>query len=735
MIKELIPALLLGSAVMAAAPGVQTEPVAAPAAASAACPEAFFNDTTAPAWSRMTPQAMVRAAEAACREAEAGLQSILRLQPGETNFDNTFGAYYRAERKVRQLHYYMYHLSHVAETPEFREARARVTWLVTGYEQKDNLYGRVWQVLSTAAQADWVAGCTPAQQRLVHKTCTDFRAAGAHLTPDQQAKKTLLEQQLSLLYMQFNQNIRPELRRWSLLITDPAELKGLPERWLQTAAALARREGQATAEKPGWLVTASLAPAVMSLCEVEETRRKCWPGTQVAAAGSPQDNEPVIARIMELRQQLAGLCGYKNYADMQAATRMLSTGEEALAFVDGLLQGLKPAHDALVAEELKNYSAAAGRELNAVEPWNLAYYKARAARPKEFFNASVLTPYLQTERVLSSLMKHWGNMLGVTITEQATACPAPGQPCPDGKVEVWHPSVRAWQVCDTASGEHIGSFYMDLYPRRGKRAQGAWCQPLGFGAPGADGQAATPNRVALCANFAPAFPGEVHLLNANELCILFHEFGHLMHMVLCRSELQPLNPTAMERDFIEMPSLLSEQWVWEPEFIREYAAHWQTGEPMPEALVAQFVRSHAGASVTRHIEMLATAKLDLEMHMHYAEKFRGKPLDAATAELLAPWQFPLTMPGSSAMRTLAHSINGGYAAGYYIYKWSEVLAADVFDRFRREGVCNPAVGASYRQSILAPGSSGSATDLLRNFTGHAPSPAAFLRRMNIPQQD
>lgn len=731
MFKSIFPALLLGTAPLVATPAQQP----APAATTPACPDAFFNDTTAPAWSQMTPEGLVQAAEQACREAEQGLMAILKLTPGETTFENTFLAYYQAERKVRQLHYYMYHLSHVADTPEFSKARAKVTWMVTRYEQKDNLYGRVWQVLHSASEADWIAACTPAQQQLVRKTCANFRAAGALLTPMQQTQKTMLEHQLSQLYMQYNKNLRPEARRWSHLITDPALLKGLPRRWMQTAAAMARRQGLASDTKPGWLVTPSLAPAVLSMCEVEETRRLCWPGTLVAAAGSPQDNEPIIARIMELRQQLAELCGYSNYADMQAASRMLVSGKEAMAFVDGLLNRLKPAHDALVADELERYSAVAGRKLTAVEPWNLAYYKARADRPEEYFNASALTPYLQTERILSTLMKHWGRMLGVNIEEQPTACPASGEPCPADKVEVWHPSVRAYRVCDSAGGEHIGSFYLDLYPRRGKRAQGAWCQPLGFGAPGAAGQPVSPNRVALCANFAPAFPDEPHLLNANELCILFHEFGHLMHMVLSRPELQPLNATAMERDFIELPSLLSEQWVWEPELIREYAAHYQTGEALPDDLLAQFVRSHASASVSRHMQMLTASKLDLEMHMNYAEKFRGKPLDATAEELLAPWSLPLSSPSSCRMRNLVHCISGGYASGYYIYKWSEVLAADLFDRFKREGVCNPQTGAAYRRSVLAPGSSRPAIELIGNFTGHAPSPEAFLRHMKLPTQN
>lgn len=678
----------------------------------------------------MTHEGLIQAAEAACGEAEQALLTILKLKPEEWNFQNTFLAYYLAERKIRQLHYFMYHLGNVANSPAFGKARARVTWMVTRYEQQDNLYGRVWQVLYAALQSGCLADCTPAQQQLVHKTCANFRAAGALLTPMQQMQKTMLEHQLSQLYMQYNKNLRPEARRWSLHITDPALLQGLPQRWMQTAAEVAQRQGMS-----GWLVTASLAPAVLNMCEVEETRRLCWPGTLEAAAGTPQDNEPTIARIMELRQQLAELCGYRHYADMQAASRMLSSGKEALDFVDGMLNHLKPAHDALVADELERYSAVAGRKLTAVEPWNLAYYKARAERPEEYFNAALLTPYLQTERILSTLMKHWSKLVGVRIEEQATACPEPGQTCPDGMVEVWHPTVRAFRVCDPTSGEHLASFYLDLYARPGKRPQGGWCQPLGFGAPGADGRPTSPNRVALCANFAPPVTGKPHLMHANELCVLFHEFGHLMHMVLNRPELQPLNATAVERDFIELPSLVSEQWVWEPELIKEYAAHYETGAPLPEDLLAKFVRSHASASISRHMQMLTAAKLDLELHINYDKKFKGKSLDAESAELLAPWSLPLTAPDSCRMRNLTHCISGGYAAGYYIYKWSEVLAADLFDRFKREGVCNPQTGAAYRRSVLAPGSSRPAIELIGNFTGHAPSPEAFLRHMKLPAQN
>lgn len=704
---------------------------AEPEAAAPRQEHPFFRHALYPAWSQMTMSQAVVDTRAAIAETRARLEAIAAVTPETAAFDNTFLAWYKADENLKLLTNYLYHLHTVTGDPAIQHAMYDIQNEIMSYKAEGLHAARIAQVLREASQAPWVAQLSPARQRFVQQTMDRLRDSGLYLTPEQQVRKAAIEKELSQLGYRFTVFVKNSPRMWQLLITDPAELEGMPAGWMQLAEKAGAELGPDG--KPAWLINLTTVPAapVLRYCKVAETRRKCWLGTTSAGTARALDTEPIIARILELRHELATLMGYANYADMQAARRMMGSGEEALAFVDDMLQKSKPAWDAYVAAEMKRFSQAAGRELTAVNPWDVEYLNRHLPPQRRAFNVNAITPYLQAEKVIGGLLNIWSGVLGITFEELPTACLKPGEPAPAGVVETWAPGVRCFAVKDTATGKHLGSFYMDLYARPGKRPQ-AWCLPLRDGEPAADGSLGEPHLAALVANLTPPREGRPHLFNHGELYMLFHEFGHMMHMMLGHGELRAHCTAEVERDFIETPSQIQECWIWEPEALATFTSHYKTGEPLPAELAQQLAATRGSNPIEMHMRMLCTSKLDLELHMHYHDKYKGRPLDEVCREILAPWLFPYTEQPPSEIRTLTYTMAEGYAAALYTYKWSEMLAADAMSRFKNEGVLNPATGAEYRRCILERGSSIPAMQQIRDFLGRDPQPEALIERYSKP---
>lgn len=689
----------------------------------------FFRDSIYPAWSRMSPQQAMTDLHAAMAQTRTRLENIAALPAEQCNFSNTFLAYTEASENLNQVQIYLEFLTNNAETPELVQLRNIVVREYAEFKQNLEVLSRVWPVLHAAAESDWAKALPATHQRVIQSVMRDLKHTGIHLTPKQRARKALIEQELQFLSFQFSHNLNADTASRHLLITDPAQLDGMPDTWMQRAAKAAHAAGHGSEATPAWLINLSgaHADAVLHHCTVQKTRRDAWLLIHSAGTAMAQDNEPVIYRIMELRHELATMLGYKHYADMKTADRMMRSGENALAFVNDMLRQSKPAWDAWVAKKLHRFSEAAGKQLTEIAPWDEKFILSHrrdkpTANAAPSFNEAELTPYLELNNVLSGMLRLWSDLLGVTYTEIPTARLRPGESCPAGHVETWAPNIRCFEVRDTQSGKHLGSFFLDIFPRPGKRTDLTYCFPLRTADPG------EPTIAAMVANFPQAAPGNPGLLSLLHLRMLFHEFGHLMHMCLAEPPLRPLAAMNVEIDFVETPSHLQERWIWEPEAITGFARHHQTGAPIPPQLLQQLSSAGAAASITQHISMLLSAKLDLELHMHFHEKFSGRPLDEATAELLRPWLFPGAENTPSPFRTLTHCIVAGYDAGFYTYKWSEVLAADAFSRFRQEGLLNPATGADYRRTILTPGATQPAEQLFRNFMGRDPNPTPLLRR-------
>lgn len=687
----------------------------------------FFRTAQYPAWSQMTPEQALADARAAIEESREQLAALAAVSQETATFENTFQAWYEAGENLKQVANYVFHLHTALGRPDMQRMMSRIMAETTAYKAEGVHAERIARVLQEAAAAPWVAGLSPARQRFVQQTMQGLRDSGVLLPPEKQARKAEIEKELSQLGFRFNSFVQSSPLVWQLVVTDAAELAGMPRGWMQMAEAGGRELGEDG--KPAWLVNMTTVPAapVLRYCQVEETRRKCWLGTTCAGTARALDTEPLIVRILELRHELATMLGYANFADMQAARRMMGSGQKALDFVDDMLQRSKPAWDAYVAAEMERFSRACGKELKAVNPWDVEFLNRQLPPERSSFNVNALTPYLQADKVVSGLMRIWADLLSLHIEELPTACLKPGETPAPGVVETWHPDVRCFAVKDAATGRHMGSFYMDIIARPHKRAQ-AWCLPLRDGEPAADGSLGEPHLAALMANLTPPRSGKPHLFNHGELYMLFHEFGHMMHMMLGHGELRAHCTAEVERDFVEMPSQLQESWIWEPEALALFTSHYATGEPLPAALAQQLSETRGSNPIEMHMRMLCASKLDLELHMHYHDKYKGRPIDEVSEEILRPWLFPYTVQPPSDIRTLSYSMAEGYAAAVYTYKWSEMLAADAMRRFKTEGVLNPATGADYRRCILERGSSVPAMQQIRDFLGREPDPTALIER-------
>ena len=509
----------VGVFILALSAPVTAQQGASPAVVqSAAAEHPLFRTQLYPAWSAMTPKQAILDTEAAVQLAKQHIHALCKLEPQHMTFENTFVAYAEAVAELEQTQQYLHHLIAVKDDRTLQQVQAYLMGALTQFDAQLMQNDQLWQVIKTASEQPWVQQLSPEQKRLVDQTVLHFIHSGAALNAAQKKRKAELNLQLGQLAMRYGRNVQEATAAWSLLITDPAELRGVSPARMAAAEAEARARGLSTPEQPAWLITlnAGLAMDVMATCNVAETRRKCWEGTKSPGAGSKYDNAPIIAAMMQLRHEYAQLIGYKNYADMKAATRMMKNGQAALDFVDTMMRELKPAFDKENARLLEYMSQLKNEKVTQIDPWDERKYASMMAGERYAFNTASVRPYFEKQQVIDGLFSLCSKLFGVTYRELPSVYLEPGQTLPQGYAEVWHPEVKLYAVYDTQSGQHLGSFYLDLHPRKGKRP-GAWCMPLRMGQSTPDAAVAEPHLAALVANFSSAAPGQPALFSHPEL--------------------------------------------------------------------------------------------------------------------------------------------------------------------------------------------------------------------------
>ena len=660
---------------------------------------------------------MAPAIEAALNRAEAAVSEITTRELTAATYENTFLALESATEELTVAWSKVTHLQSVADTPALRDAHNAVLPKVSAFYAKIPLNAELWQRLRAVAAAPACRAMTGIHRRYVNETIAEFRLAGADLSPEKRERIEALQSELAQLTQKYSENVLDATNAWQLIVTDQARLAGLPDH----AVAAARRSAEAKGNPSGWRFTLhqpSQEP-MMTYAEDAGLRREMWTAAVAVGANAPHDNKELINRILTLRAEKAGLLGKAHFADHVLERRMAKSGARALAFLEDLQR--RAVEDfARECRELEEYkSLSSGANVSPLSPWELAFWAEKLRRERYDFDEELLRPYFPMNRVIAGLYELAQRVFGLRIVERT-----------EEEVEKWHSEVKYYDVHDSRN-RHVGSFYADWHPRESKRG-GAWMNYLVTGGPRADG-ARAPHLGLICGNLTP--PSEVRpaLLTHREVETVFHEFGHLLHHLLGEVEIKSLNGVNVAWDFVELPSQIMENWCWERESLDLFARHHETGAPIPEDIFVKMTSAKNFRSACSTMRQIALAKMDLLLHVRTTEFLGLEDVEpharAAVAECLVPTE-PLA---PTVLKRFTHVFSDpvGYAAGYYSYKWAEVLDADAFTRFKREGLFNSKVGAEFVEKILSKGNSADPMELFQAFMGREPDLRALLVRAGL----
>lgn len=680
----------------------------------------FLDTTFEIRWSQHTPELIAPAIEASLTRAQGAIDAIATLSPDALTYDNTFLALERATEELNLAWGKVTHLQSVADSPPLRDAHNALLPQVSAFFARIQLNPELWARLKAFAATPTAAALTGIHRRFVDETVKDFREAGADLPEAQRLRLEALQTELAEVTQKYGDNILDATNAWELVVEDEARLRGLPAHAVATAKRSAESKGLGSPKKPAWRFTLHMPSQepVMTYAEDESLRKEVWIAATAVGAQAPHDNAELVKKIITLRDEKARILGKPQFADLVLARRMAGSGERALAFIEDM-KGR--AHDAFVREcaELEEFKAKqTGTSRSPLKPWELGYWAEKLRQSRYDFDDEVLRPYLPMDRVIAGLFEIAGRVFGLRITER-----------PAGAVEVWHPEVKFYDL-HGADGRHLGSFYADWHPREPKRG-GAWMGYLVTGGPQPDGTR-TPHLGYICGNLTPPADGRPALLAHDEVETIFHEFGHLLHHLLGEVEIKSLNGVNVAWDFVELPSQIMENWCWERESLDLFARHHETGEPIPDEIFRKMTAAKNFRSACATIRQVQFAKMDLLLHMR-APEFAEGDIEAKARALVADTMIPTEPPGRTIVKRFGHLFSDpvGYAAGYYSYKWAEVLDADAFTRFKFLGVFNAQVGAEFVRHILSQGNSADPAELYRRFMGRDPDLAALLARNGL----
>ena len=696
----------------------------------------FLSLTGNPAWENLTPDHIREDISLALEKAEANLQQIRDLKPEEINFCNTIKA---LENLSYELYYawgLVTHLDSVCNSAELREVHNEMLPDVSAFGAKITLDAELWKVLQIFAKSKETSYLKPIDRRLLEETLLDFKEAGADLPNEKRQRLEEISQQLAQVTQKFSEQVLDATNEWKLVVREEDKLKGLPETAREAARQSAIEKLGEEEGKNAWvftLHTPSMLP-VLQYLEDDGIRQEVWLASDNLCTKAPYENEPLIRQILKLRQEKAEILGKDNFADAVLARRMAKNGEKADQFVSELKDKTIPFFQQ-ENQELEEFKAEkTGKPVDGLQPWEVGFWSEKLKKERYDFDDEDLRPYFPIQSVLSGMFELATRIFGLTIMEQPTQYNGKtidhGLSTDVSPQSVWHEEVRFYHLIDSQSGKHLGSFYADWHPRSSKRA-GAWMNYLKTGEPN-EKEDREPHLGLICGNLTAPTPTKPALLTHYEVETVFHEFGHLLHHLCGNVPHRSLNGVNVPWDFVELPSQIMENWCWERESLDLFARHHETNEPIPEELFQKMLRARNFMAGNTMMRQLAFAKLDLHFHRVLAKQ-EFDSLESSLQETLREY-LPKrkTTPRTIALR-FSHLFSSpvGYAAAYYSYKWAEVLDADAFTRFQKEGIMNEQTGIDFREKILSQGNSVPPDQLYRDFMGRDPKVEPLLVRSGL----
>ncbi len=644
--------------------------------------------------------------KAAILEAKNEIQQIID-NPEEPTFRNTIAALDLAGQRLERVQAIFFNLNSAETNDEMQEIAQEVAPLLSEFGNDVTLNPDLFARIKTVYEQKDQLALSPEEATLLQKTYGRFERSGANLTNEQKEVYREITKELSQLGLKFQQNVLAETNAYELHITNAADLAGLPESVVEMAAGTAKEKG-----KEGWVFTLQYPSYVpfMKYADNRALREQMYRAfSSKGNKGNETDNKEIIRRIVKLRAEKAKLLGFESHAAFKLKERMAETPEKVTNFLNELHAASRPV---AVAEfdEVQQYAEKRGF-VGKVQRWDWAYFSEKLKEEKYSFTDEEVKPYFQLERVIDGVFSLAKTLYGIYLKEN-----------PD--IEVYHPDVKAYEVYNEAD-EFLAVLYLDFFPREGKRP-GAWMTDYRSQS-NVDGLMVRPH-ISIVTNFNKPTETKPSLLTFDEVTTFLHEFGHALHGMLTQCTYPSVSGTNVYWDFVELPSQMHENWACEKEWLDRFAVHFETGEKMPAELIAKIVAARNFQAAYLMERQLGFAILDMAYHNGQATID-----DVAAFEYNATASTDLFDPveGSLISTAFSHIFSGGYDAGYYSYKWAEVLDADAFSVFRENGIFDRATADSFRKNILEKGGSRHPMELYKAFRGQEPGVDALLKRCGL----
>ncbi|MGE8496927.1 MAG: oligopeptidase A [Pseudomonas sp.] len=664
-----------------------------------------------PPYSSIRPEHVEPAVDAILADNRAAIAELLGQQSGAPTWESLVLVFDELHERLGRAWSPVSHLNSVCNSAELRAAYEACLPKLSEYWTELGQNRALFQAYEALANGPQSARFDVAQKTILDHALRDFRLSGIDLPEADQQRYGVIQMKLSELGSRFSNQLLDSTQGWTKLVSDEAALAGLTDSAKAQMKQAAEAKGQA-----GWLITLEFPSyfAVMTYADDRALREEvyaayCTRASDQGPNAGQNDNGPVMQELLDLRQELARLLGFGNYAELSLASKMAESTDQVLSFLRDLAVRSKP----FAAQDLVELQAfAAEQGCNDLQSWDVGYYSEKLREQRYSISQEILRAYFPVDKVLSGLFAIVEKLYGIQIRELSG-------------FDTWHPDVRLFEI--TENGQHIGRFFFDLYARANKRG-GAWMDGARDKRRAADGRLVSPVANLVC-NFTPAVGDKPALLTHDEVTTLFHEFGHGLHHLLTRVEhagASGINGVAW--DAVELPSQFMENWCWEPEGLALISGHYQTGEALPQDLLDKMLAAKNFQSGLMMVRQLEFSLFDFELHATHGdgrsvlEVLEGIRAEVSVLRPPAYNRFP---------NSFAHIFAGGYAAGYYSYKWAEVLSADAFSKFEEEGVFNSETGRAFREAILARGGSQEPMVLFVDFRGREPSIDALLRHLGL----
>ncbi|MDJ1471252.1 M3 family metallopeptidase [Xanthocytophaga flava] len=641
---------------------------------------------------------------------EAGKKEIDAIvnNPEAPTFENTIAALDQSGSLVDRVSAILFNLNSAETSPELQKIVKDASPLLSEYGNDIRLNAALFDRIKTVYDQRNELNLSAEGKTLLDKTYKGFARNGANLNEDDKARLREIDVKISELSLTFGEHVLNETNAFLLEVDNEEDLAGLPEFVREAAKMAAKEKG-----KSGWAFTLQ-APSYMPFMaygENRELRRKlAMAYNSRAFLGNENDNREIVKNIVALRHKRAQLLGYESHAHFVLEERMAGAPKKVIHFLDELLEYAKPVAEQQM-QELTQYAKTQGFAEEKLQRWDYAFYSEKLKKEKYAIDDEILKPYFKLENVIDGVFKVANKLFGLNFKENK-------------QIPVYHPEVTAYDVTDD-NGNFVSVFYADYFPREGKR-NGAWMtsyrdQRI------LNGKDIRPH-VSIVCNFTKPTETKPSLLTFGEVTTLFHEFGHALHGMLSKCTYGSTSGTNVYWDFVELPSQIMENWCYEKEALDLFARHYETNEPIPQELIEKIIASANFMEGYGTLRQLSFGMLDMAYHGN------AQPIsDVAEFERQAILQtslFPET-EGINTSVAFSHIFAGGYSAGYYSYKWAEVLDADAFEYFKEKGIFNRQVADAFRENVLSKGGSEAPMELYKRFRGQEPSPKALLKRSGL----